>query len=303
MNENISLIYDSYNLIENTINSVYHVRELILLNNPKYTNIYQKREDYIQNNTNILLNIFAESHDLLTDVVTTNLPISSSNYDILSNSKMKIYILEENLNLKSIDLTLSASFLETNTALYRVVNQQISGIYPTAKDVFFFMYNSLNSIYDKLFLNANIFIEELTNNINSFKYNFLIIFIAASSFSFAAYFFISYAFVEVNKRKESYLEVFFEVGEGVIKNSLGKCENFSKKFQSDNMSENVSNLDETDITLDPVLLSLKNGKSNKSSGNKKRKSNNSGEDKIIKFKIFIGFFFNFFIFLCYFLSL
>ncbi len=303
LSENIKLIYNSYNLISNTVYSIYHVRELILLNNPKYVNIYQNKEEYIKNNTAVLLDIFSKSHDLLTDVITTNMPISAANYEILSNSKIKIYILEDNLTLKYLDLTLTASFLETNTALYHIANQNITNIYPSSKDVFFFMYNSINSIYSKLFYNAKIFIEELTNNIDGFKYNFLIIFIVAGSFSFISYFFISFAFVEVGKRKESYLEVFFEIGEGVIRNSLEKCEKFSKKFQSDNLSEEVSNLDETDINDDPVLLTIGNDKSKRSSSSKKRKSNNSREDRIINVKIFIGLFiislFFFIIFIIY----
>ena len=37
MIENITLIYQSYDLIENTIYGIFHTRELVLLNNPKYT--------------------------------------------------------------------------------------------------------------------------------------------------------------------------------------------------------------------------------------------------------------------------
>lgn len=289
ISENIGLVYDSYDLISNTIYSVYHTRELILLNNPKYTNFYMQREDYIMNNTNALLDIFTGSHDLITNIITTNMPITDANFAILSNSTIQIYILEENLEVKQVDLTLSASFLETNTALYHIANQQISNIYPTSKDVFFYLYNSFNSIYDKLFLHARIFIEELTSNINSFKYNFLIIFSTACGFSFFAYFLISYAYLAVGRRKESYLEVFFEIGEGVIRNSLEKCEKFSKKFQSDSISgDDLSSYSERDMHSDPVLLTLGTGKSNRSSHNRKRKSNNSREDRIIKLKIFFG---------------
>jgi len=300
INENVVLIYNSYKLIVNTIYSIYHIRELNLLNNPKYFNIYQNREEYIKNNTGTLLELFLLSHDLFTSVTTTNMPISNANSEIMSNSTLKIYILEDNLVLKNLQLTLSASFLETNTALFHVANLDISKIYPTSKDVFFFLYNSMNGIYDMLFVHSRIYKEELTNNINGFKYNFLIIFIAACSFSFFSYFLITYAFLEVGKRKESYLEVFFEIGEGVIRNSLEKCEKFSKRFQSDNISEEVSNLDENEINFDPVFLTLGNGKSNKSSGSKKRKNNNSREDRITKFKIFFGLFFmSFFFFIIY----
>ena len=275
INENIKLIYDSYNLISNTVYSVFHTRELTLLNNPLYTNIYQNKEQYILNNTNILLNIFSESHDLLTNLITTNLPITDINDAILTNSTIKIFILEESMKIKSIDLTLSSSFLETNTALYHLANEPISQIFPTSKDIFFFLYNSLNAIYDTLFLHANIFISELTSNIDSFKYNFLIIFITSACFCFVSYFFISYAFLAVGRRKESYLEVFFEIGEGVIRNALEKCEKFSKKIQSDYIpEEEISTFNENEILDDPALLIIGTGRSNRSSGSRKRKSNN-----------------------------
>ena len=77
---------------------------------------------------------------------------------------------------------------------------------------------------------------------------FLYIFIATFVFGLFALYFLANAYSAVCKRKESYLEVFFEIGNNVIKNSLEKCEKFSKKIQSDNLSETGSNYDETELT-------------------------------------------------------
>lgn len=286
--ENIKLIYNSYTLISNTVYSLFHTRELVLLNNPKYTNIYQERSEYILNNTDTLLDLFAVSHELLTNIITTSLPISAENDNILNNSTITTYILEDDLNIRAIQLTLTSSFIETNTALYHIAHQSISDIFPTSKDVYFFIYNSINSIYLTLFKHAAIFLSELGINIEGFQFIFLYIFLSALAFAFISYFLISYAYLAVGKRKESYLEVFFEIGDNVIRNSLEKCENFQKKFQSENASEEVSNLDQAEMINDQVLMPAQNTKQNRTSGHKKRKNNNSREDKIVKIKLIIG---------------
>jgi len=300
--ENIKLIYNSYTLITNTVYSLFHTRELVLLNNPKYVNIYQDRSKYILNNTNTLLDLFAVSHELLTNIITTSLPISTDNDNILNNSTITTFILEDDLNIKGIQLTLTSSFIETNTALYHIAHQQISDIFATSKDVYFFMYNSINSIYLSLFIHAGVFLSELGININSYQFLFLYIFVSAVGFAFISYFFLSFAYLAVGKRKESYLEVFFEIGDNVIQNSLEKCENFQKKFQSENASEEVSNLDEAEMINDQILMPIQNTKATRSSGSKKRKNNNSREDKIVKIKLIIGLFIiSLFYFIMYFI--
>jgi hypothetical protein len=288
MQENIKLVYHSYTLIINTVYSLFHTRELVLLNNPKYTNIYQERSEYILNNTNTLLNLFAVSHELLTNIITTSLPISTENDNILNNSTITTYILEDDLNVRKIQLTLTSSFIETSTALYHIAHQTVSEIYPTSKDVYFFIYNSINSIYLRLFEHAALFLSEMGLNINANQYIFLFIFLSALAFAFISYFLIAVAYLAVGKRKESYLEVFFEIGDNVIKNSLEKCENFQKKIQNENTSEEVSNLDEAEMINDQVLLPAQNTKQNKTSGHKKRRNNNSLEDRIVKIKLIIG---------------
>ena len=289
LTENKNLIYNSFTLIYNTIFGIYHSRELILLNNPKYTNLYQIRTEYIKNNTDILLDLFSKSHDLLTSVITTNLPISTDNYNSLYNTNISTYILEDDLQIKPIKLKLSSSIIETNTALYHIAHQDVSEIIPTSKDVFFFMYNSINNIYNMLFKQTEIFIQEINLNLENYKLVFLYIFLVIVGICIISYFLISYAYMAVGKRKESYLEVFFEIGEGVIRNSIEKCEKFTKKFQSDNIAEDVSNLDEAEIIHDQNTSLLMNVKASRSPA-KKRKNNNSKDDKIVKLKILIGLF-------------
>jgi len=301
INENIILINDTFTLIFNTIYGTFHTRELILLDNPKYFNFYQSRLDYIKNNTDFLKNLFSSSHNLLTRIITSTLPISASNFDLLYNTNISTFVLEDNLNIKSIKMKLSSAIIETNTALYNIADSEITNILPTSKDVFYYMYNSINNIYNVLFKQSQIFIQEFSLNVKNSQMIFLYIFSSVIGFCLIAYFFIVFSYMAVGKRKENYLEVFFEIGEGVIKNSLEKCEKFTKKFQSDNISEEVSKMDEAEIINDTNSYLLSNSKSNRNTTTKKRKSNNSKEDKIIKIKILIGLMFvSLFFFVMYF---
>lgn len=289
--ENINLVYDIFTLVANTIYGVFHTRELILLNNPKYVNIYQQREEYIKNNTDEIINIFTNSHLTLTDLITTFLPLSTVNDVIINNGTIFTTILEDDLTTKSFELTLSSAFIETNTALYHVGHQDITELYPANKDVFFYLYNAINDISVTLLVHSSLYIEELQINSSNFQNTFLSIFISATCFGLASYFMISYAFSAVCKRKESYLEVFFEIGGSTIKNSLEKCEKFSKKIQADNLSDAVSNLDEAEMIQDTTVQVINETKKLKSSHSKKRRNNNSRETKVIKFKMMSAIFF------------
>ena len=44
---------------------------------------------------------------------------------------------------------------------------------------------------------------------------------------------IIYAYNKVPQKKQSYIEVFFEISSGVIKNLLDKCEDLIKKLQNE----------------------------------------------------------------------
>ena len=66
--------------------------------------------------------------------------------------------------------------------------------------------------------------------------------------------------MQVGKRKESYLEVFFQIDHSVKKNCLDKCEKFTKKIQSEDTSEGEANLDEAEMLADDTQLNTNSKK-------------------------------------------
>lgn len=285
--EIIKLIEGSFTIILNTIQGIYHIRELTLINNPNYVLLYQIKDEYIKNQKESLMSLFTETHDLVMNIITPPIIFSEENYQKIYNYTINTYILEKDLNLKSTNSLLTSAILETNSALYDINHFDISKIIPTNKDVFFFMYNSLNNIYINLFKLVEVFINELNLKILNIENTFFYILISVLVICIFSYILILISYSEVGKRKESYLEVFFEIGGGVIKDSLEKCEEFTKKIQSDGDNEAANNIEEDNINSD-ANTSLVFNKKPKNNSSKKRKSNNSKEDKLIKLNIFIG---------------
>ena len=77
-----NLITDTYRLLILNSVGIYYVKELILLNNENYTLIPSRssREKYIETIYNHTMELFEESHKLISFTTSTNLKISSKNY-------------------------------------------------------------------------------------------------------------------------------------------------------------------------------------------------------------------------------
>lgn len=64
----------------------------------------------------------------------------------------------------------------------------------------------------------------------------------------------------VRKRKESYLSVFFQIGENVIRRSLRKCEEFAKKvaYEQHNLYLSVFGNEDQDELEQQDLIKMEN---------------------------------------------
>ena len=94
---------------------------------------------------------------------------------------------------------------------------------------------------------------------------------------------MSNAYDGVAKRKESYLEVFFEIGNSVIKASLEKCENFTKKIQSESVSDFLSSNNGDDISEEAIQVEKQ--VVTKEKNRKIKKGNVSKNTRIFRLKL------------------
>ena len=283
--ENIELIFHSYLLKVVNSYGVYYARELVLLNNINYTTIPFEREKYRQSILEHVVFIFVRSHDLITYAMTTFLTFSEANQKKLSQTKVSTTIIEDNFDINAFNLSMNSAFIEVNTALFHIGHYSQNDVIPTNKDTFFYLRNSLNDVLIGLDTQAEIFLDELSYNIKKSNKIFIITICAICVVLVVMYLLICLFYEEVAKRKESYLEVFFEIGNNVVRSSLEKCEIFTKKIQSDLLtSDTLSTDDECDyIGEDKLILDKTSNKDHRA----KRAYNSSRETKLFKIKILV----------------
>ena len=290
LKENIIIIENSLQILLYNSYGLFYVRELTLLNNKYYTNIqHDNRTQYINYCLNQTLLYFKQIHELMAYIFTSTLKLSTEGDKFMNNKTILATVNNDDNSLDQYSVSLASAFIESNTALFQIGNTVIEEITATNKDVFYFLQNGSNEVAISLNEQVNVFINELHLNIQSSKHLSLI-FLSANVIVFViVYCCLSYAYDGVAKRKESYLEVFFEIGNSVIRNSLEKCENFTKKIQTESTSDFLSSRDGDDVSEEQmIIIHDKATNNNNVDHHRKINMNNiSKETKVFRVKIVI----------------
>ena len=241
--KNKTLIY--YNLIEksvtlyrNLIFEINFVRELILLANPIYTNIYDKNKtEYYDDFAAACYDYYLDTAFVLSNLSTTINTLSEENKQKIVGAKGELEIIDAikshdgDYVTKPYQLLIYSAFNELNAALYHVSQMKMKEINSYEDNVYYFTRNAMNHM---LVLSS----EQIDNFTNEFyseiKKGEKILFVCMAVF-FVVYGINYYLFItfyeKVEERKQSYLAVFYEIGSSFIINSLAKCERFSQKIQ------------------------------------------------------------------------
>ena len=241
--KNKTLIY--YNLIEksvtlyrNLIFEINFVRELILLANPIYTNIYDKNKtEYYDDFAAACYDYYLDTAIVLSNLSTTINTLSEENKQKIVGAKGELEIIDAikshdgDYVTKPYQLLIYSAFNELNAALYHVSQMKMKEINSYEDNVYYFTRNAMNHM---LVLSS----EQIDNFTNEFyseiKKGEKILFVCMAVF-FVVYGINYYLFItfyeKVEERKQSYLAVFYEIGSSFIINSLAKCERFSQKIQ------------------------------------------------------------------------
>jgi len=285
-----TLVTNSYRLLILNSVGVYYVKELILLNNENYTSIPSRsnREEYIQMIYNKSMDLFIQSHNLISESTSSTLTFSKKNYKILYEDLIETEnIILSNLTVKKVKTTMQSAFLEAQTALFNIVTKKIDLIIQSEQDTFFYIKNSLNILMIAYKKQGETYLDELKQIINYLEIILIIGFVSIFFIIIGIYFLINYAYNKVAQKKKSYIEVFFEIGTSVIKNSLDKCENFSKKlhYEEDDFDSSINF--ENNYNEENIINSNENV--NENDNNKIQRGTKKLESSRI-FKIRFGFF-------------
>ena len=242
---NKTLIY--YNLIEksvtlyrNLIFEINFVRELILLANPIYTNIYdtnEKKELYYQNFSAACYEYYLDTTFVLSNLSTTINTLSEENKEKIVGTKGELEIIDAIRShdgyyiTKPYQLLVYSAFNELNAALYHVTQMSLKEINSYEDNVYYFTRNAMNHMLVLSNEQIDNFTDEFYNEIKKGQ-RVLFICMAVMLCVYAINLYIIIFFYEkVEERKQSYLAVFYEIGSDFIVSSLAKCEKFSQKMQ------------------------------------------------------------------------
>ncbi len=240
---NKTLVY--YNLIEksvtlyrNLIFEINFVRELILLANPIYTNIYDKdKELYYADFANACYDYYLETAFVLSNLSTTINTLSEENKEKIVGAKGELEIIDEikshdgDYITKPYQLLIYSAFNELNAALYHVSQMKMKEINSYEDNVYYFTRNAMNHMLVLSNEQIDNFTDEFYNEIKEGE-KILLACMAVVLVVYALNYYIFIIFYEkVEERKQSYLAVFYEIGSGFIVSSLAKCERFSQRIQ------------------------------------------------------------------------
>ena len=312
--EQISIYYNliekSVTLYRNLIFEIYFVREMILLNHPNYTNIYDNNlTEYYANFSETCYEYYVETAFVLSNLSTTLNSLSEDAKEKTANIEGTLVLIDPiktsngSYFTKQYNLKIYSAFHELNAALYHVSQMNVSEIITYDDNVYYFTMNSMNTMLILSEGQIDIFTNEFYNEISK-VHRIIIICICAAIILYAINFFIFiYFYQQVEERKQSYLSVFYEIGSGFIVSSLAKCERFSQRIQlQDNVlgggekvsigtSTEESDMDNNDIGSVSSLGKIKNN-TNHGAG----KARNTKKNSNLKMKI--GGFVVIFILLC-----
>ena len=218
------------------------IRELVLLSFPEYNNFYTDKENYKQNYTERLENLYLTANSFFSELSTKS-TLSKKNYDIIFESILTTFYINIDDSVGNYDLKFITIMAKIFTSLFTISKLPEEKIIPLNVNIFFYIKNTLNGVLTNIELIQDIFIDELNKVIKNRKKIFIITYVFSSAILLSTFYIIYNIFMEVQATKNSYLEVFFDIQGNIILNYLNKCEIFSKKIQSLNENELLMNED------------------------------------------------------------
>ena len=233
-----NLIEKSVTLYRNLIFEINFVREMILLANPIYNNVYDDNKTiYYANFSQACYDYYIDTSFVLSNLSTTINTLSQENKEKIIGVKGELEIIDPlktnngDYYTKSYELLIYSAFHELNAALYHVSQMAIEEINSYEDNVYYFTRNSMNYMMVIAENQIDNFTNEFYNEIKN-VHLILIICIIVATIIYAIDFIVFVHFYQkVEERKQSYLSVFYEIGSSFIVSSLAKCEKFSQKIQ------------------------------------------------------------------------
>lgn len=278
-----TLILNTYKLLMNLLIGHSAIRDLSLLENENYTSYEGTREGSKADCLQTMADLYNETVSLINSLVVKDVYLKNEDFYAFYNETTEITIIKNYLIVNKYNLTLLSALTQASDALFHIINDNDKYI-PTDDFVYFFINNINNNISIKLQKQITLLIHSFLAVISYKQLNLYALLGLVFGILIIIYITFSKAYQEVAQKKESYLEVFFEIEKDVIKNSLEKCENFARKIQLQSFTEFIVNDEEHDY------YDIIPNKDIKRHEKKKNNVKNKNSKDTLMIKVFFGVF-------------
>ena len=316
--ENFLVIEKSLDLVFNLILGQFYVKNLILINNENYTNYSGDPNDAFNESLTKINSIHKGNDEKLTYLLATYTPLRNESYTEIKSESIAIEYIKEDYTVGSYYVPIYSAYSQINSALQHITTLIKEEAIPTQLDLFFYMRNGMNSVFSGIQNHNEIFMQELIYNISVYKLYLFLIFGGCVLLFIIDFLYLIFSYDKVAERKESYLEVFFDINKHSIETSLESCEFFNKKIQADLNDEKEMEVNGNDdysykiitnnygnVRNNNEVTDNANGSNNNKGvssrnklGHKKRDRVSTRDTKIVKMKIFLVLFVLFVYLLC-----
>ena len=222
----------SYQIYRGILHSVSLVREYVIVSFEEYTNMFSTKEQYRKTLIDSLTNLYIRMSDYIDQLTKKSSQLSEENYQTVFGTILPTYIINYDFSVNIFNLTYISTVSKAVTSLFEITQLSEDQIMPLNKDIYFFITNTFNGILSDTRIAEKTYTAQLNLIIKEKKKLLLILFIVISIINLSTYLIINKAFMNVEARKNSYLEVFYEIKGNLIISSLTKCENFVKRLQN-----------------------------------------------------------------------
>ena len=286
------ILVSSDRYLKNLVLGTFKIRELILCSNEKYTNtLGLTREEYFYEWQKSLSLSFKELFESQLYIDKHNSFFNKKSHYKIFNQTSKIYYIDNQLNLKEFFIMKSTIISYIYTAMWNIQEFPLFRIIPSNRDVFIYMTNSLKDHLNDSKEESEIIRKDIINFFKKNLYSLLISILIFWIGDLFLFFGLKFIFHNVIIKKESYVQIFFNIEGKLIMDSLSKCEKFLNyiitidNFNSDktknltNESESTSYLMKSSIENENSIFENNNFKNEKKT---KKKTFNTNKKKIKK---------------------
>ena len=225
--------------------SVFFVGESTLLNfnaskiiGGLFTNFpgkYENKKGYIDLMREKIKETFIESEQCLEEILSTRVSFSKNTTKFLEKHVLDTnYILS--VGMESIFSDIFTTLLQYNGAFYNLAFSPLD-LEQNHTDILNFLHNSFNDYVRGINILISTYINEMDELAKSIYLYWILALAIYLLIYVASYIIIIQYYIMGNNKRTSYLEVFYELNENVLKILISNCENLFKKLKMSELKE------------------------------------------------------------------